>query len=409
MNQEPQVVWPVVEDHLEEAAFALQRFEAGLSSSTLTLNAVAAGSEWVLLANVAGLVVGGEAIVEKVLLPRLTAKKPPPAHRVATIVMTFLQGHRAPLAMRALTHEEPAVRRAAMRGCMLGAGSSLDLWIAQSLANPKSRVSRPVLLELACDRGLAVESLVRSLHADDPDELIAALRVAWRVPPAPIEGRLLTLLDHPHAGVRDAAMLTSLHHGSFQGWALCQQLAFDPAAPHPLAMVLVAGLGEPGHHKRLAAMVGSEVHHDAALRALGFAGSVGVAPLLLHHAQSKDKPTAALAKEALATTLGGDVDRLLVGKDGVAALAAWWESVHGRFNTGRRYLAGLQVSRGSFAHALTHFPTRRRYLISLLLSIRTGGASRVSTRALSATQRAQIFAVGSNGPEQPWVREFSAF
>jgi hypothetical protein len=251
---------------------------------------------------------------------------------------------------------------------------------------------------------------------------MAALRVAWRAPAAPIEARLLTLLEHGHAGVRDAAMLASLHHGSMHGWALCQRLAFDPSAPHPLAMALVAGLGEPGQHKRLAALVGSDAHRAAALRALGFAGNVGLMPLLLHQARSEDAPTAALAKEALETILASgssghrypsgaraDFDTLLDGNAGADALASWWQSAHGRFNAGRRYLAGAHVSRAAFARALAHFPTRRRYLLSLLLSIRTGGASRVSTRSLSSVQRAQIGAIGTHGPEEPWVQEFSAF
>jgi hypothetical protein len=410
VTEQPQrVVRHIVEAHLEGATLALERFEAGLSSATLTLDALAKGPESAFLANVDGLLAGGEPVVDQVLLPAFAAKKPPPSHRAAAIVVALLQAGRAPLAIRALTHEAPSARRGALRGCLLGAGSRLDAWIAQSLANPRSAVARPVLLDLAAERGIVVDSLLASFRSDDPDELMAALRVACRVPPAPLEAHVAALLKHAHPGVRDAAMLAALHHGSFEGWAFCQRLAFDSLAPHPLAMALVAGLGEPGHHKRLAALVDSEAHRPTALRALGFSGNVGLVPQLLEHVRSGEKAAAPAAREALATMLGAEVDRWASGPEDMFDHAAWWQGARGRFGEGRRYLAGLPATRAAFAQALTHFPTRRRYLLSLLLSIRTGGASRVSTRASTETQRAQLVGLRSMGPEAPWAREFSVF
>jgi hypothetical protein len=271
-------------------------------------------------------------------------------------------------------------------------------------------VPRAALLELAADRGVYVDSLVRSLFSDDPEELVPALRAAWREPPALHEVRILELLRNPDPKMRDAAMVTALHHGSAHGWALCQDLAFDPRMPHPFAMALVAGLGEPGQHKRLGALMGAESHLVGVLRALGYSGNVGVVPALLFHAQSEDAPTKAAAMDSLGTILGSEFDKVSASSKVAGALERWWQGVQGRFDARRRYLGGRPVSRAAFIQALAHFPTRRRYLLSLLLSIRTAGVSRVSTWAFSERQRTQLAAVGSwKGAEEPWARDFSLF
>src|ERR1019366_6234482 len=71
---------------------------------------------------------------------------------------------------------------------------------------------------------------------------------------------------------------------------------------------------------------------------------------------------------------------------------------------------GHPLTRAAFIQALAHSPMRRRYLLSVLLSIRTGGASRISTSAFSETQRAQLASLGSwKGREEPWTHEFSLF
>jgi len=91
-----------------------------------------------------------------------------------------------------------------------------------------------------------------------------------------------------------------------------------------------------------------------------------------------------------------------------SAISGWWTTARSRFHAERRYLGGAVATRGAFAQALAQFPMRRRYLLSLLLSVRTAGAARVSSRAFSATQRAQIGALGAR-PLEGWVREFGVF
>jgi hypothetical protein len=214
----PRVAWQSIERHLEGAHQALARFEAGWSSAALTLDDVARGPEAALRAHVDGLVMGGTAMVDRVLVPVLEAPKPPPGRVTAALIALLLAG-RAEFVPRVLSHKAPAVQRAVLRACALAAGPSLDPWIGQSLQQPKAPAPRALLLELAAERALNVETLSSSLRSDDPAELAAALRVAVHAEPLAHAGRVHELLDDPRPAVRDAALLTALHHGSTLGWA----------------------------------------------------------------------------------------------------------------------------------------------------------------------------------------------
>jgi hypothetical protein len=176
-------------------------------------------------------------------------------------------------------------------------------------------------------------------------------------------------------------------------------------------MVLVAGLGGPGHHRELAALVGRTTHATATLRALGYSGNVELAPLLLQHALRSDDTLAEVSREALATLLGHEVDAVAESEEGVAELASWWNGARTRWDVRERVLAGLPATKSAFATALLAFPTRRRFFAALLLSVRTGGTIHVATRAASVRQRAQLSAVTASHEHrgERWAREFTDF
>lgn len=452
MEADGEILTDVAEEHLDEAEFLLERFEAALSAANLTLADVERGVESRLLAHLDALSIGDDELVDQVLVPSLEAKKLAPA-RATVVTIALLLAGRAELATRTLRHEKPALARAAVRGCSLGAEGALDAWILQGLAARRPPEERVPLLELAAERGLAVSSAAESLDSADAREVAAALRTLHAAAPEAYERRILALFEHPSPMVRDAALVASLHHGSLPGWAFCQTLAFDPSEPHPLAMTLVAGLGEPGQHKRLAERLDSDAHRPSALRAIGYSGNAALIPALVFHAHAKDERTVKLAGEAIATIAGDEVNALVPPKDAppakegelpppeqdaeaqralpplakddldadlvppaevalptldADAVSTWWKSARARFPADRRYVDGVPATRGGFAHALTRFPMRRRYLLSLLLSIRTAGGARVATRAFTAAQRAQISVLAGRG-QDPWAREFSLF
>jgi hypothetical protein len=404
----PRVLDRILVKHLDDAEQALERFEAGLSSPTMTLERLARGPEESLLANLDGLVIGAGHSVGALFVPALEARRPPAPRRVTVIALALLKGRRAELAVKALAHSSAAVRQAAVRACALAAGATLDDWIRQGLEHRTSKVPRATLLELAADRGLAAGDLGESLRSSDVAEVVLALRVAQSAPPAAYEGVVVELLGHADPRVRDGALVTALLHGLAPGWSACCARALEPRTPHPLAMTLLAGLGDRTQHRQLAGLVGYDRHRGAALRAIGYSGNTALVPLLLDHVASSDAAIAAIARDALGTLLGPEADRA-ASDDERATVGEWWAGAKGRYEASRRYLNGVPANRAAFAGALASSPTSRRYFLALLLAIQSGGAARVSTRAFTATQKGEIGALLARAPDEPWARVFSYF
>ena len=66
------ILWDVVEEHLDEAAFLWTQWERGLQSPLYKLHELRDRVEERMLAHLDGLVVGGEAVAQRLLYPALT-------------------------------------------------------------------------------------------------------------------------------------------------------------------------------------------------------------------------------------------------------------------------------------------------------------------------------------------------
>lgn len=66
------ILWDVVEEHLDEAAFLWTQWERGLHSPLYKLHTLRDRVEERMLAHLDGLVVGGEAVAQRLLYPALT-------------------------------------------------------------------------------------------------------------------------------------------------------------------------------------------------------------------------------------------------------------------------------------------------------------------------------------------------
>jgi uncharacterized protein (TIGR02270 family) len=444
---EPPVLWSVVQEHLDEAGFGLERFEALLNSPILTLENLA-DIEALLDAHVDGLVIGGKAVAERLLLPLLIegeAELP----RVTAAALTLLaSGDIAPVAT-ALGHASPLVRKAVLRAGELGASSRLDAALSKMLAS-SAPGTRGVALQLAAARRLAIPALAASLACSEEDEQVGALRAA-----SPQNPQELTWVEHLMGAstaprVREAAMLAGLEYGSHQAWSLCQANALRAEHCNPLALALFAGLADPTQQALLYSLTQSETHKYAAFGCLGYTGSVGLVPWLIQQAASEDDRTAKLAGEAFFIITGAPQEGLIVEatnqpqtpstlaaedeetqeslppleqddldadlapsaddalpRPDARALEAWWQANGSRFDARFRYLAGAPLTFDAFRRALETFPLRQRHVLSALIAIRTAGATRIDTRGFTRAQRAQMAELPS--AQTPWARQYSGF
>src|SRR5690554_6744083 len=85
------LIWDIQEEHLDEAEFLLEMWTHCVDSPRFTLATLAAGPEERLLARVVGLLVGGERVVEGLLLPVL-AEPDDDEFRTAAATLAILQG-----------------------------------------------------------------------------------------------------------------------------------------------------------------------------------------------------------------------------------------------------------------------------------------------------------------------------
>ena len=71
MSRSRAVRWDICEEHLDEAAFLWDRGERALNAPNYAIGEVAVGPEERLLAHLDGLVLGGQPVADKLLLPAL--------------------------------------------------------------------------------------------------------------------------------------------------------------------------------------------------------------------------------------------------------------------------------------------------------------------------------------------------
>lgn len=433
------ILWDIMEEYVDETEFAIERFESALDDPEYNLREVAEGPEEKIDACIDGLVIGGPKVVERLLIPALeeAAGEPP---RAIALVLALLAADRRDIVHDCFAHSSETLRAAAARACALAIPPSIDPWLRDQLRDASTTEQRATLLEAIAARGIQLDSLSSYLASGDSAEVAAAAKAARRADARTHLGAIQALAQQGDAAVRDAAMVTALHYGSLQCWNLCERLALDRAASHPLAMQLYAALGGPQQHDRLIEMLALDSHRGAAIRALGFSGSVGVVDRLFTYiSEGGDEIDAKLAAEAIASIAGLDLrdDQFLVEEareedDDEAlppleddletdltldladalpvpnpeAIATWWDESRPKLNPKQRHLAGQPWSPTAIAAFLESASLRSRHPVALSLSIRTGGQAYVDTRAFAKRQRAQMQPLPSLG-KTSFVRSYS--
>jgi uncharacterized protein (TIGR02270 family) len=437
------ILWDVMEEYVDEAEFAAEARESALDDPEYNLEELAGGPEGKLLACVDGLVVGGPLVVERLLVPEIDRADSEDPARTIAVVLALLASERRDLVAPYFSHDSEAVRGAASRGCALSSATKVDPWLMDQLAAAGMSAERSAVLDAIAARGLQVDSLVASLNSEDTAEVRAAARAARRADRTAHLGAVQWHLLQAESEVRDVALITALGYGSAEAWNLCERLALDPAEPNPVAMELYAALGGPPQHDRLVEALALDSHRAPALRALGFSGNLGVVDRLLPYLQEgADELEAKLSAEAIALITGLDLrddafiiededeeeeaeeeallpaldedvedDLALKPEDALPtpnpeAIRQWWETEGPRLDESTRHLAGQPWSGAAVADYLGRGPLRDRHMVALSLSIQTGGAAYVDTRALVDRQRAQISGVASLSTGS-FVRKFS--
>lgn len=433
------VLWDVIAEHLDEAAFRLGQLEHAFEHPLWSLADIAAYPEARLLAHLDGLLVAGDAIVERALVPALLEPDPEQPERSTAAAIALLQlGQRAALAP-AFASEDAAVRRAAVRACALAGSPELQAWVLRALADAREPAACSALLASAAALGCAPPPLLAWLQSDDAGLVTAAALAARRADARTHLPVMEHLLGHPEPSVREAALVTALSWGSQAAWSACRSWALDPSAHSSLALSLYAALGGRGEHARIAGLLGAGAHGRQALFALGLSGNVAHVPALLQWLRAEDPLLAKLAAQSMSMITGVDLgDDAFARKDAppeqaadanadadaalpplgdddldadlapapeqalpepdAEAIERFWHDNAGRFAPEQRYLAGEPFGFEVVLRQLEHGPQRRSHPLALALAVRTAGRIWLDARAFTAEQRASLQRARTDAP-----------
>lgn len=415
---EPPVRWDIVEEHLAEGEFLLERLTDALDSAAYLVEEVRDGPYERLVAHVDGLAVGGAPVATRLLEPTVAGDDADLGTRTAAalgLLASMDPGAAERLLGGYADASEPARAAIGAALCWWDA-SPATLRLQTMLAKVPGEVSAPLWHACArrgMDPGAPIEAALRS-----GDLSVATAAAAARYAPRPLQSTVEWALQHDDER-RPFAIEAGLVMGSPHAWNLAMDLARDKTASHRVAMAHVASLDGIAATPLLVARLDDAAVRPDALWALGFAGTVEAADACLRWLG--DEAVGPLAGEAFAAITGlppdeegcwddpketedaddgedaddtadelPDLDEdletdLMPNPDDELpcpipeAIAAWWQPRRGAFKSGQRYIVGRPADGGSLLHALKSESTRRRHERAFELQARTRGACVVPT------------------------------
>jgi len=442
------IPWDIYEEHLDEAAFVWGAWEQSLDAANYTLDEVIAGPEERLLAHLDGLVLGGEPVAQKLLLPALADDDP---GKVAAAAWALLQAEDADhldVVLEAVATAEKRETRAAIgrafelchrtdrvRRLLPRLGASPPNVQAVIVAAVVAEVGAAPAAERGAGRGavpggeLPLATLLESRH---PELLAAALRALRRAPDPELAPAVEAALGSPYVTVRDAAIEAGVVLGLKAAWRACNKLVARNAPGCKLALAVLALSGEAVDRATVMKRLEVEALRRDAAWALGFTGTLEAVAAAL--ALAGDETIGAVAGDSFATITGATLagDLVLVGQTDNTSppapddddedaplpvlrpeddlprpdpdhLRAWWAKAQSKadppFDPEQRYVGGRLLAGELVRAAIQTGPTWRRRIWCLELARRTGQDLDGDTWARHQRARLAAFAID---PRRPW-------
>jgi len=414
----------VIEEHLQEAGFLYSLWEASLEAPDFGLAQVAGGEEARLLAHLDGLVVGGEQVARRWLLPLLEEEEEPELLLAAALALLAGAGeHGAAVAASLLAAEDEELAVALTRALELGpAPADLRALLVPLLVSPGGRARAAAVRVLAFHRRGEGVALDAYLSDADPEVRRAALLLARGPAGGQVLPALTALLDDPDEGVVAAALEAGLVHGLSPAWRRCMDLCAGHGEAASAALELVALLGTAGDLSALEAALGG-ARHEHALFCLGLRGTPRALDLCARRLEGEDPRQARLAAEAICAATGldlatsgmicpetpeaaeeelpdledDDLEQDLV-PDPVDALPlpdgekvrAWWAQSRAGIDADQRCLAGQVYGPQTVSAVMAAGPMRRRHALARELRVRSAGSVDLETRTWAVAQHRSL-------------------
>ncbi len=409
--READILWDVVEEHLDEAAFLWTQWERALVAPNCTLKDVIRGPEERLLAHIDGLLVAGEAAVERLLIPALEGDEP---EKVFAAALALLDGPTPDAVARVLARldgTEPEVAAVIARVLGLAHREGIEDALVAATRSGEPPTIAASISALAVRR-VPVPDIGSFLASRDPAILAPALAAA-RVGGQQHLGLIERAFASTVTAVWDAALETGLVLGMRSAWLRCRQIVDDKRADAAFPLLVLTMSGEDEDLQRILAALDVGTLRPAAIVALGYTGRVTAVDTCLPYLA--DEKVAKLAGEAVSAITGLEIDGefrkreaepeeppaleendpdadLVLGPEAMlplpqpGAVQRWWKEARARFDPAVRYLGGKPWSPEVLVSAFTGGFMRRRRVVGLELAVRSRGEYDVETRKWAREQ-----------------------
>jgi uncharacterized protein (TIGR02270 family) len=424
------IAWDVVEEHLNEVEFLIEQWSSPALRARLSLEQAQRGIEPRLLANIDGLVAGGQAVAERLLWPALQAGSGGDRGRRLAAAVALVEASELRVVLATATSGDGGPERAeAMdRALELTGRTDVDQPLVAALKAAAPERARGLLEVLAARRIDPGPALGIRLAARDPKLVTAAVRASAAAKDERVRPVLERLLGERDRDVRRTAMIAALTCGLRAGWSACLE---EMKLGDPPPLELLGLLGAPADHRKIMEAVAVPRTRHLALWALGLTGRVDAIAAALPLLRDPDARTARLAGEVVSSVSGVAVEgelrrpeppepeelpeleedlrsRLdLDAVDGLPlaepdAVDTWWAANRQRFDTERRYLRGQLYTAEAVGQALRHAPLRRFDSLAFEVAVRSAGQVLIPRLRLGLTLPAQIGDLDFQEPPR-WV------
>ena len=408
-----QILWDIVEEHLDEAAFLSTQWEQALVSPAYTLAAVRDRVEERLLAHVDGLVAAGPLAAARLLRPALREGSDGVALAAALALLSSSNPESEAAVLEALlTAAEPQADQV-RRALELCASERRQAVLRRLLSGQPSRVHAAAARIL----GFQKVDLGPALHAlFDPadDALFQAGLYCLRYQPRPDgESAIRRALTAPGESLMTAALLAGAVAGVAEVLPVSRACIRAQHPATPTAAMLLGSLGGNADTELLCQIVTASPYAADVIFALGLGGARDTADACVDWLRTKALTRA--SGEAFLTITGADPDKEgLVQKTSAASdpaaevedpedlnlssettllsadsVAAWWQKRRGDFTASERYHAGRPHDRQDAEawHAVLQRATmRQRHPLALAMAACTASRALPQTYSLCRHQ-----------------------
>lgn len=410
------LLWDVYEEHLDEAGWLWGEWLRALDSPIYTLADVAGGLEERLHAHLDGLVLGGQPVAEKLLLPALGGDEPGPVSAAAWALLQAEHGDHQDAVVQAMKAAAPPMQAAIGRALCLAPRADISRLIR--LWRGGSPAVRAIVLDVFAPREpqWVRDRLTTSFRSGHAGLVAAALRAVRRMRDPGFADHVRFALPYPEPAVQHEALTCGLALGLKETWGMCRTIAASPGDDCRLAMGLLAISPDGKDREWVLARLAEPTSRRHALWALGFAGDVKALDALVE--AMADAETGKLAGEAFraitgvpvagalskpGTTTGPDEDEVSLDdpppvvrpEDGLPqpnpeAVARWWAKERPRFHPVVRYVDGQPRTSDALRAALTTATTWRREVLATELTMSVPNPPRIDLDDWAKHQQRQL-------------------